>query len=63
MDLLKKLMEDNLLKNFLLVGGTALALKPGHRLSVDIVIHFFYITLLFFGKRLYFCGNLFKGCS
>jgi hypothetical protein len=36
MDLLKELMEDNLLKNFLLVGGTALALKLGHRLSIDI---------------------------
>ena len=34
--LLKKLMELPCLKNFYLVGGTALALKYGHRLSVDI---------------------------
>ena len=34
--LLKKLMEDNKLNDFVLVGGTALALQIGHRESVDI---------------------------
>ncbi|WP_228452053.1 nucleotidyl transferase AbiEii/AbiGii toxin family protein [Chryseobacterium sp. G0186] len=29
-------MKDKMLKDFILVGGTALALKLGHRLSVDI---------------------------
>lgn len=33
---LKKLMQDPLLKQFYLVGGTALALQIGHRISVDI---------------------------
>jgi hypothetical protein len=36
LDLLKKLMNDNLLKDFNLVGGTALALRLGHRKSIDI---------------------------
>lgn len=35
-ELLQKLMKDEMLKDFTLVGGTALALKLGHRLSVDI---------------------------
>ena len=34
--LLKTLMSDEKLKNFYLVGGTALALYMGHRVSVDI---------------------------
>jgi hypothetical protein len=29
-------MEDELLKNFFLVGGTALALQIGHRISIDL---------------------------
>ncbi len=33
---LHKLMDDPLLKDFYLVGGTALALQIGHRVSIDI---------------------------
>ncbi|MEO4007303.1 nucleotidyl transferase AbiEii/AbiGii toxin family protein [Flavobacterium sp. CAU 1735] len=33
---LQKLMKDELLKEFVLVGGTALSLKIGHRESIDI---------------------------
>lgn len=36
LELLIKLMDDERLKNFVLVGGTALALQLGHRISVDI---------------------------
>ncbi len=36
LELLIKLMDDEVLKNFVLVGGTALALQLGHRVSVDI---------------------------
>lgn len=36
LELLKKLMTDKLLNDFVLVGGTALALRLGHRISVDI---------------------------
>jgi hypothetical protein len=36
LELLKKLMDDNFLKDFALVGGTALALRLGHRISADI---------------------------
>ncbi|WP_374446121.1 nucleotidyl transferase AbiEii/AbiGii toxin family protein [Epilithonimonas sp.] len=35
-ELLQKLMKDKLLKDFTLVGGTALSLMLGHRLSIDI---------------------------
>ena len=35
-ELLQRLMKDEKLKEFNLVGGTALALRLGHRLSVDI---------------------------
>ena len=35
-ELLQRLMKDDKLKEFILVGGTALGLKIGHRLSVDI---------------------------
>ncbi len=35
-ELIQKLMKDEMLKNFLLVGGTALSLKIGHRISVDV---------------------------
>lgn len=35
-ELLQKLMNDEMLKDYVLVGGTALALRLGHRLSVDI---------------------------
>ncbi len=36
LDLIKKLMADDKFKSFNLVGGTALALKIGHRISFDI---------------------------
>lgn len=35
-ELLQTLMKDEKLKDYVLVGGTALALRLGHRLSVDI---------------------------
>ena len=31
LELLNKLMNDNMLRDFVLVGGTALALRLGHR--------------------------------
>jgi hypothetical protein len=34
--LIKRLMQDNHLQDFYLVGGTALALQLGHRISIDI---------------------------
>ena len=36
LDLIRKFMSDARLNDFNLVGGTALALKIGHRLSIDI---------------------------
>ncbi|MES2331295.1 MAG: nucleotidyl transferase AbiEii/AbiGii toxin family protein [Bacteroidota bacterium] len=36
MDLIQRMMHDEVLKEFNLVGGTALALMVGHRLSIDI---------------------------
>lgn len=36
LDLIKELMADSQLSSFNLVGGTALALKLGHRISIDI---------------------------
>jgi len=36
LELLKTLMNDDLLKEFFLVGGTALALQIGHRISIDL---------------------------
>lgn len=36
LELLKTLMSDDLLKGFFLVGGTALSLQMGHRVSIDI---------------------------
>jgi hypothetical protein len=36
LELLKTLMMDPLLEDFFLVGGTALALQLGHRISIDI---------------------------
>jgi hypothetical protein len=36
LELLNKLMNDNMLRDFVLVGGTALALRLGHRISVDV---------------------------
>ncbi len=36
LDLLKTLIKDDLLQDFFLVGGTALALQIGHRISIDI---------------------------
>lgn len=35
-ELMQRLMQDEVLKDFVLVGGTALSLKIGHRMSVDI---------------------------
>jgi Nucleotidyl transferase AbiEii toxin, Type IV TA system len=36
LELLKMLMQDQSLKDFFLVGGTALSLQIGHRISIDI---------------------------
>lgn len=36
LELLKELMQDGKLKDFFLVGGTALSLQIGHRISIDI---------------------------
>ena len=36
LELLKRLMDDERLKDFVLVGGTALSLQMGHRISVDL---------------------------
>jgi hypothetical protein len=36
LELIHKMMDDEVLKDFNLVGGTALALMIGHRLSIDI---------------------------
>jgi hypothetical protein len=36
LELLKTLMQDEILKDFFLVGGTALALQLGHRISIDL---------------------------
>ncbi len=36
LELLKKLLQDQLVRDFFLVGGTALALQIGHRISEDI---------------------------
>lgn len=36
LELLKKLMSEDFFKNFILVGGTSLALQIGHRNSIDI---------------------------
>lgn len=36
LDLIRKLMGDAKLEQFFLVGGTALSLKIGHRISIDI---------------------------
>ncbi len=36
LDLIKRLMADAELKDFFMVGGTALSLLIGHRISVDI---------------------------
>ena len=34
--LLEKIMHDGILTDFKLVGGTALALQIGHRISIDL---------------------------
>jgi len=34
--LLTRMMKDKVLDNFILVGGTALSLQLGHRISIDI---------------------------
>ena len=36
LELLKRLMKNVHLQNFFLVGGTALSLQIGHRLSIDL---------------------------
>jgi hypothetical protein len=36
LELLKKLMNDLSFQNFVLAGGTALALQIGHRISIDL---------------------------
>ncbi len=36
LDLISRLMQDQLLQSFYLVGGTALSLKIGHKISIDI---------------------------
>lgn len=36
LDLLQRLMKENTLKSFALAGGTALALRFGHRTSIDL---------------------------
>lgn len=36
LELLKNLVGDDLIKDFFLVGGTALSLQIGHRISIDI---------------------------
>src|SRR5687768_5508116 len=36
LDLIKRFMSDDHFNDFNLVGGTALALKIGHRISIDI---------------------------
>jgi hypothetical protein len=36
LELLIKLMKDSLLQDFVLVGGTSLALQIGHRISIDL---------------------------
>jgi len=36
LELLNHLMREERLKHFVLVGGTALALQVGHRISIDI---------------------------
>jgi len=36
LDLIKRLFKDTRLDEFVLVGGTALSLQLGHRISIDI---------------------------
>jgi hypothetical protein len=36
LDLIKRLFKDASLNEFVLVGGTALSLQIGHRISIDI---------------------------
>lgn len=36
LDLLRQIQQDTVLEDFFLVGGTALALQIGHRLSIDL---------------------------
>jgi hypothetical protein len=39
LDLIKRLLNDDQLRQFNLVGGTALSLQLGHRMSVDIDLY------------------------
>ncbi len=36
LELLKRIMQDTVFSRFLLVGGTALSLQLGHRISIDL---------------------------
>ncbi len=36
LELLSRLMQDSFFNNFVLVGGTAISLHLGHRISVDL---------------------------
>ena len=36
LELLKRIMQDGVFNPFLLVGGTALSLQLGHRISIDL---------------------------
>jgi predicted nucleotidyltransferase component of viral defense system len=36
LELLKKLLQEDILRDFFLVGGTALSLQIGHRISIDL---------------------------
>ncbi len=46
LELLKQLQQKDYLKGFHLVGGTALALKMGHRKSVDLDLFSVFIQVL-----------------
>lgn len=52
--LLEKLMKDEKLKDYILVGGTALSLKIGHRKSVDIDL---FTTKDFDSREMYYYLN------
>jgi len=54
-ELMQRLMNDEILKDFVLVGGTALSLRIGHRISVDIDL--FTITNFEAGPTLQYLEN------
>lgn len=45
LELLKSLMQDELMAQFVLVGGTSLSLQLGHRISLD-WIYFLQLLLM-----------------